>query len=70
MTLREKCPNAEFSGPYFPVFALNTAKYGPEKTPYLDSSHSVRCCHLGCEFVFRLFAIKTYRYLSKGTSLM
>ena len=22
-----------FSGPYFPVFGLNTGKYGPEKTP-------------------------------------
>ena len=26
-----------FSGPYFPVFELNTGKYGPEKTPYLDT---------------------------------
>ena len=26
-----------FSGPYFPVFGLNTEKYGPEKTPYLDT---------------------------------
>ena len=25
-----------FSGLYFPIFALNTGKYGPEKTPYLD----------------------------------
>ena len=23
------------SGPYFPVFGLNTGNYGPEKTPYL-----------------------------------
>ena len=29
------------SGPYFPVFDLNTGKYGPEITPYLDTSHSV-----------------------------
>ena len=29
------------SGPYFPVFALNTEKYGPEKTPYLDTFHAV-----------------------------
>ena len=27
-----------FSGPYFRVFGLDTAKYGPEKTPYLDTS--------------------------------
>ena len=26
-----------FSGPYFPVFSLNSGKYGPGKTPYLDS---------------------------------
>ena len=39
-----------FSGPYFPAFGLNTPylsvfspnaeKYGPEKTPYFDTSHS------------------------------
>ena len=28
-----------FSGPYFRVFGLDTAKYGPEKTPYLDTFH-------------------------------
>ena len=31
-----------FSGPYFPVFSQKTAKYGPEKTPYLDTFHAVR----------------------------
>ena len=31
-----------FSGPYFPVFGLNTGKYGPEKTPYLDTFHAIR----------------------------
>ena len=40
-----------FSGPYFPTFRLNTerygvfspkaGKYGPEKTPYLDTFHEV-----------------------------
>ena len=29
------------SGPYFPVFSPNTGKYGPEKTPYLVTFHSV-----------------------------
>ena len=29
------------SGPYFPVFGLNTGKYGPEITPYLDTFHVV-----------------------------
>ena len=31
-----------FSGQYFPVFGLNTGKYGPEKTPYLDTFHAVK----------------------------
>ena len=30
------------SGPYFPVFELNTGKYGPEKTPYLNTFNAVR----------------------------
>ena len=30
-----------FSGLYFPVFSPNTGKYGPEKTPYLDTFHAV-----------------------------
>ena len=25
--LREKCPNTEFFGPYFPLFGLNTESY-------------------------------------------
>ena len=45
------------SGPYFPVFGLNTEiygmnlriqseyrKYGPEITPYLDTFHAVKAC--------------------------
>ena len=30
-----------FFGPYFPVFGLNMGKYGPDKTPYLDTFHAV-----------------------------
>ena len=30
-----------FSCPYFAIFRLNTGKYGPEKTPYLDIFHAV-----------------------------
>ena len=29
------------SGPYFPVFALNTGKCGPEINPYLDILHAL-----------------------------
>ena len=30
------------SGPYFPVFGLDTGKYGPEVTPYLDNFQAVK----------------------------
>ena len=30
-----------FSGPYFHVLGLYVGKYGPEKTPYLDTFHTV-----------------------------
>ena len=30
-----------FPGPYFPVFRLNTGKYGREKLPSLDTFHAV-----------------------------
>ena len=30
-----------FSDPYFPAFSPNTGKYGPEKTPYMDTFHAV-----------------------------
>ena len=50
-TLREKCPNTEFflvriflhsdwirkDTSYLSVFSPNAGKYGPEKTPYLDT---------------------------------
>ena len=32
-----------FSGPCFPVFSPNAGKYGPEKTPCLDTFHAVLC---------------------------
>ena len=39
--MREKYPNTEFfSGQYFPVIEMNTGKYGPEKTLYLDTFHA------------------------------
>ena len=41
ISLREKYPNTDFFyGPFFTVFGLNTGKYGPEKTPYLDNFHA------------------------------
>ena len=46
-----------FSGPYFPVFGLNTeissntGKYGPEKNPYLDTFHTVFAMADACNYV-------------------
>ena len=55
--LREKCPDTEFYLSIFScirtaygdllqisVFSLNTAKYRPEKTLYLDTFHAVCVC--------------------------
>ena len=33
------------SGPYFPVFGMNTEKYAPEITLYLDTLHAVTVLH-------------------------
>ena len=41
-TARKVSKYGVISGPYFPVFGLNTRKYGPEITPYLDTFHTVR----------------------------
>ena len=43
--LREVSKCGVFSGPYFPVFIPNTEKYGPGKTPYLDTFHAVGKLH-------------------------
>ena len=41
-SLREKWPNTEFFLVHiFSVFSPNTGKYGPEKTPYLDTFHTM-----------------------------
>ena len=33
---------AMYSSLYSSVFSPNTGKYGPEKTPYLDTFHAVK----------------------------
>ena len=42
--LREKCPNTEFF--LVCIFSPNTGKYGPDKTPYLDTFHAVHLSHM------------------------
>ena len=44
-----------FSGLYFPVFWLNTGKYGPEKTPYFG--HFARSVHTD---LFTLYWLKIF----------
>ena len=39
-TARKVSKYVVFSGSYFSVFSPNTEKYGPEKTPYLDTFHT------------------------------
>ena len=41
VTARKVSKYGVISGPYFPVFRLNTGKYGPEITPYLGTFHAV-----------------------------
>ena len=44
ITLREKCPNTEFFL-YLSVFFCiqsDAGKYGPEKSPYMDTFHAAR----------------------------
>ena len=41
-TARKMSKYGFFSGTYFPVFGLNTGKYGPGKTLYLDAFYAVK----------------------------
>ena len=50
--LREKSPNTEF---FVVRIFPNTGKYGPEKTPYLDTFHTVNLisnCSCGQKFIY------------------
>ena len=40
-TARKMCKYEDFSGPCFHVFNWNTGKYGPEKTPHLNTFSAV-----------------------------
>ena len=40
-TAQELTKHGVLSGPYFSVFGLNTEKYGPENTSYLDFFRAV-----------------------------
>ena len=50
-----------FSGPCFHVFSPNTGKYGPEKTPYLDTNHAVHVSDyhiITCDFANDFLCLK------------
>ena len=74
--LHEKCPNKEIflirifphldwirrDTPYLFLFSLNAGKYGPEKTPYLDTFHAeerssqyLLCKHLKISWRYQLY---------------
>ena len=48
-----------FSGPCFPVFGLNTGKYRPGKTPYVDTFHAVLVSKLVWEIVLNSSCLLT-----------
>ena len=49
-SLREKCPQKEyFLVRIFPEFNPNMGKNRPEKTPYLDTFHTVTCKRFSCK---------------------
>ena len=48
LTVQKMSQYGVFSGPYFPVFGLNTGKYEPEKAPNLDLFHVVANVSIKC----------------------
>ena len=53
----QMCKYGVISGPFFPVFWLNTGKNEPEITPYLDTFHTV--IRLQFDLLRCVLAIKT-----------
>ena len=55
------------SGPYFPAFGLNTGKYGPGKTPYLNTFHTVSVYYLPRSLYKKSRLLKTSNIRRKTT---
>ena len=68
LTLLEKCQNTEFfSGPYFPVFGLNTRIYGSEKNSVFE--HYLRSVtHLYLILKIKVI-LKNHQYKIKSFSI-
>ena len=49
------------SGPYFPAFGLSTGNYGPEKTLYLDTFHTVNVL-----FIYKMRCLFEGRFSLEG----
>ena len=69
LALREKCPNTEcpkngvFSGPYFPVFGLNTEIYGVEDYRNIRTRKKLRIWTLFTQcWVFQYCSIWTSQF--------
>ena len=58
-SLHEKCPNTESFWSVFSHIGLNTRKYGPEETPYLDTFHVVNAQFTYCVLIW-MFSSKVY----------
>ena len=77
--LRKKCPNTEIflvrifshsewirrDTSYLSVFSPNAGKYGPEKTPHLDTFQKVLANVFSCNFAF-IFNLKMYKEAITG----
>ena len=79
LTLREKCLNRDFflvrifpysdwirrDTPYLCALSPNAGKYGPEKSPYLDTFHTVLICPLHAKLK-RNNQLHTISYIQQG----
>ena len=59
-----------FSGPYFPVFGLNTGKYGLEKTTYLDTFYAVFLAQLLLEIYVNIACFSLTEIWKRTRSLI
>ena len=48
------------------VFSPNTGKYGPEKTPYLDTFHAVWAIWRKCKMVPGIVNVESFKVLLRG----
>ena len=59
-----------FSFPYFPVFSPNTGKYGPKKTPYLDTFHAVTNFSCQVKLVYHPIRLRYFLDISQHPKIL